>query len=127
MNGRDFTICVDCGGRGRLARGVEIYPHRPELMYRAFWVCDNCDAYVGCHPGTTTPMGRMAGPELRAMRQNAHRAFDPLWRSGRFTRSGAYVWLAGRLGIPAQNCHIGYFDAETCRRVAAICARELLS
>ena len=37
-------------------------------------------------------------------------------------RAEAYRWLAGRLGIEKDECHVGLFDAETCRRVVELCA-----
>ena len=50
----------------------------------------------------------------------AHAAFDPTWKSGQKKRSEAYKCLADELGIDFSDCHIGLFDIETCRRVAAI-------
>lgn len=37
----------------------------------------------------------------------AHRAFDPLWQSGRFKRNAAYRELAKRMQISTIVCHIG--------------------
>jgi hypothetical protein len=51
----------------------------------------------------------------------AHAAFDPLWQSGRMSRTRAYKGLARRLGIPVQDCHIGRFGEEMCVRVLAAC------
>jgi hypothetical protein len=36
-------------------------------------------------------------------------------------RGEAYAWLAEKLGIPVQRCHIGEFDATRCREVVRIC------
>ena len=116
-------ICPYCNQPASLVDGVTIYPHRPDLYEKKFYLCPPCDAYVGCHGGTAEPLGRLANAELRAAKIEAHAAFDTRWRGvGRCTRSEAYKWLAGRLGIPWKDCHIGMFDVEQCRRVVEICS-----
>ena len=57
------------------------------------------------------------GSELARARQAAHRAFDPLWQSGKMTRSNAYTELARRLNLTKAECHMVLFDVATCRRV----------
>lgn len=57
------------------------------------------------------------GSELARARQAAHRAFDPLWQSGKMTRSNAYTELARRLNLTKAECHVVLFDVATCRRV----------
>ena len=44
-----------------------------------------------------------------------HRVFDPLWKSGRMTRSEAYAALSAALGISSANCHVGMFDVDHCK------------
>lgn len=108
--------------------GETIYPHRPDLFALQFWCCVHCDAWVGCHRGTTKPLGRLANAELRQAKQDAHVAFDALWRrttpAGTFDRGGAYTWLAQQLDIERADCHIGMMDVEQCRRVVEICEAE---
>ena len=117
-------ICPYCSAPSRLTNGAVVYPHRPDLHNKAFYQCAPCDAYVGCHPGTINPLGRLANAELRAAKSAAHAAFDPLWRTGTKTRREAYEWLAKQLGIAARECHIGMFDAPLCERVVSICASD---
>ena len=105
--------------------GKVIYPHRQDLYDKLFYQCPPCDAYVGCHPGTDRPLGRLANAELRHAKSAAHAAFDPLWSHGARNRKSAYVWLAQQLGIAVDQCHIGYFDLEQCRRVVALCKAEI--
>jgi hypothetical protein len=88
-----------------------------------FWVCTPCDARVGCHPGTVTPLGTPADAELRAARNAAHAAFDPLWDSGELTRTRAYAWLAERMGMRKEDVHIGHFDLAQCQRVVDECSQ----
>src|SRR5580698_695736 len=86
-----------------------------------FYLCRHCDAYVGCHPGTEMPLGRLADADLRLAKRKAHAAFDPLWKSGMISRGKCYGWLANQLGIQKIECHIGMFDIDTCCRVVEVC------
>lgn len=114
-------ICPYCNESAQLVSGEVIYPRLPRLHGKWFYLCAPCDARVGCHPNTTKPLGRLANAELRAAKQAAHAAFDPLWESGEVKRKDAYGWLAEQLGIENGKCHIGYMDVETCRRVVQVC------
>lgn len=124
-------ICDYCKEEVGLVGGDRIYPHRPDLFELRFWFCSDCDAWVGCHRGTTNPLGRLANAELRQAKIEAHAAFDQLWKSttpaGTFDRSGAYKWLAEQLGISRDDCHIGMFDVEMCRRVVEVCSQAIMS
>lgn len=117
--------CDYCGNISLRATGADIYPRRPDLASKVMFVCWPCGAWVGCHPGTDKPLGRLANQSLRAAKMDAHAAFDPLWRGKpKGERGRAYAWLADQLGIPQGDCHIGMFDVETCKRVVAICAQR---
>jgi hypothetical protein len=123
--------CPYCNNEASLAGGDTIYPHRPDLHFLQFWACQPCDAYVGCHKGTTRPLGRLANAELRAAKIEAHTAFDPLWKFHTFgdgyqrmTRNEAYGWLAEQLGMARADCHIGMLNVEQCQRVVEVCSKE---
>ena len=99
--------------------------------YGMAWICANypeCDSYVGCHPGTRKPLGRIANKELRIAKSRVHKLFDPLWQakvkrdscSIKSARSAGYVWLASRLGIPVEKCHVGMFDLKLCAAAVVI-------
>lgn len=60
------------------------------------------------------------GSDLAKARIAAHAAFDPLWQSGRMSRTRAYSELARRLGIPKHRAHMQMFDVATCERVVAL-------
>lgn len=111
--------CPYCHRDAVRVTGVAVYPHRPDLYAKAFWICQPCKAWVGCHPHTSLPLGRLANPELRKWKQRAHAAFDPLWKSGRMTRHEAYAWLSERMGKTPANTHVGMFDEQECARVVA--------
>lgn len=114
-------ICPYCQSFSEKVSGARIYPHRPDLFSKTFYLCEKCDAYVGCHPGTTNPLGRLADGKLRAAKKAAHAAFDPIWKSGQKKRGSAYAWLADQLGIEKNDCHIGMMDVEMCSRVVSVC------
>lgn len=118
---RDNLLCPYCMDKTVLVGGDVIYPHRPDLYKKWFYSCRPCGAYVGCHPGTKKPLGRLANGELRKAKQEAHAAFDPLWKSGRRKRKDAYAWLAANIGIDVNDCHIGEFDVKACKLVVAAC------
>jgi hypothetical protein len=67
------------------------------------------------------PLGRLANAELRKAKMAAHEAFDPVWKTKRMKRGEAYAWLAKKLRVNKDGCHIGVFDVEMCRRVVVVC------
>lgn len=113
----DAPRCPYCGVPSRLVTGATIYPHRPDLADKHFYECRPCGAYVGCHPGTRKPLGRLADAELRRLKMRVHAEFDPHWRRSKnpHARASAYKRLAQDLGIPRQECHTGMFDVERCK------------
>lgn len=110
--------CTVCKHLADLCTGRTVYPKRPDLYHLNFWVCNYCGARCGCYENSDRPKGTFAGPALRKARQEAHIAFDSLWRNGAPGERGrAYKWLAQELGIPQRECHIGKFDLEMCQQV----------
>lgn len=118
------VICPYCDHPAELVTGVTAYPLRPDLYEKAFWNCNPCQARVGCHPGTTKPLGRLADSKLRYWKIEAHAAFDPIWRSGEKKRNQAYRWLAREMGISSDDCHIGMMDIADCKKVVSICRNK---
>ncbi len=119
-------VCPYCGAEAALHRSsAKFYRGRD---YGPVWACVPCQAWVGCHPGTSTPLGRLANKELRQAKMRAHAAFDPLWKringERKMSRGNAYRWLSDRLGIPFDDCHIGMFDIDTCGRVVEVCSEH---
>lgn len=121
MKRNDRVTCQYCNLTAAKVHGIDIYPHRPDLQSKVFYLCKGCDAYVGCHPGTSIPLGILANAELRQAKRDAHLAFDRLWKEGRITRSKAYIVLARLMMRNPKNTHIGMMSVEQCRRVMAIC------
>lgn len=104
------------------------YPYQRD--YGPVWTCVPCKAWVGCHPGTENALGRLANAELRRAKQEAHAAFDPLWKRKMVrdsctkgtARKAGYRWLSEQMGIPYKDTHIGEFDVQQCRRVVELCS-----
>lgn len=127
--------CSYCNGDAMRVTGREIYPHRADLYAKQFFRCLPCLAWVGCHPDGR-PMGRLADAELRLEKQKTHALFDPLWQQAprmyggsngkvkQVARIRAYEWLAARMGIPIDECHVGMFDVALCQRAQEL-IREL--
>ncbi len=121
-------ICPYCNKKSKLVKGREVYPRSPSLGDKDIYQCKPCDALVGCHPGTITPLGRLANAQLRKAKMAAHVAFDLRWVSAATGRGSkrriAYQWLADQLNIDKEECHIGYFDLEMCKRVVEVCRAQ---
>jgi hypothetical protein len=120
----DKPTCPYCGESAKITSGATLYPHLPEFHRRNYWACLPCNAYVGCHPHSTRPMGTLADSKLRLLRMATHRAFDPLWKSGEMERPAAYAWLAERMKIRVEDCHIAQFDTEQCETAIEILRKE---
>ena len=120
--------CPYCGGEMLLEKATKVYPNnRKADKWGYVWVCEKfpkCDSYVGCHPNTTIPLGRPANARLRTLKKEAHRQFDPIWKSGLTSRREAYKWLAEMLDIPVEDCHIGMFDVRQCQTVIHLCRSQ---
>ena len=120
-----MVVCDYCGREAALVFGSSIYPHRPDLYSLNFWLCEPCQAWVGCHKNTDAkPLGRLANAQLRMAKSSAHAAFDPIWKKGRLTRQQAYRWLSREMSLTRDECHIGMFNLEQCQRVIFICATK---
>jgi hypothetical protein len=118
------TQCPFCSQKVVIANNAEVYGRAYgewPWVYRC--TGQKCGAYVGMHPFTNIPLGTLADAPTRQARTQAKAIFNPIWESGHMTRSEAYAWLAGQLGIPVAECHVGWFDVQTCQRAAAVCLR----
>ena len=112
--------CPYCGAPVRYRSADGIYHDNPNGIM--LYVCErypNCDTYVRTHAGTKVPMGSMANGNLRALRKEAHDAFDQLHLSGMMSRDDAYRWLSDMLQAPQSHAHIGNLGEYYCRKVIA--------
>lgn len=109
-------ICQYCNKEAKLVTGKRIYPKRPDLFNKNYYLCEPCFAYVGCHDGSDRPKGPLANNSLRALRRDVHFYFDKTWKTSVTSRSSAYKWLSEKLKIKPEQCHIGMFDERLCEK-----------
>jgi hypothetical protein len=130
-------ICDYCRNSAEfLPTSERIYSGR---NFGPVWACFNCNAWVGVHPDTQRPLGRLADARLRRAKRHAHAVFDPLWMKAhtaytdavhsrrvviKIARSRAYLWLGDQLGLTPDQCHIGLFDVAQCERVIDTVCRQ---
>lgn len=111
------TTCHYCGSIVEYTTNDVIYGRNYgdwPYVYRC--TSSECDSYVGVHQHTKIPLGTLANKATREARKQVKPLFNELWQNGGMTRSAAYKWLAGELGIPTSQCHFGMFDIERCEK-----------
>ncbi len=84
--------------------------------YGKFYGCSRypaCDGTHGAH-SDGRPLGVPADAATRQARVRAHAAFDTLWKGGAMSRTEAYEWLRGAMGLSRAEAHIGSFTKEQC-------------
>lgn len=104
--------CPYCGKNAELKDNSILYGGR---SFGLSYICRGypiCDAYVGAHKKSKTPLGTLANAELRALRAQCHSVFDRLWREKHMSRKKAYAFLS-RL-MKCDEAHIGEFSKERC-------------
>lgn len=118
------TNCRYCAGNVELINNSKIYGREfGEWPYA--YRCDDCGAYVGLHPSTDIPLGTLATAQLRKDRNLSKDMFHKVRERRGFTRSLAYEWLAGKMGIPVGQCHFGWFDQDECALAMGHCVEDL--
>ena len=61
------TICRYCGGIIRLVPAADVYGSSTErlgMQNEYLYQCQNCNARVGCHKGSTRPLGNLANAHV---------------------------------------------------------------
>ena len=129
----ETPICPTCNNDAELVNGYTLGYTGGDSPSKMFWHCAPCGTRVGCHEHGVTvrhdktgerfiyyrsdgtwPLGHLASPNMRGMRQRTHFAFDTLWKSGKYDRNEAYDLLAEHLGITREQCHIGLLSIGQC-------------
>lgn len=118
-----IVICQYCMRPAKFMDSAPLYGGK---SYGMVWACLPCQAWVGVHKGdpNSKPLGKLANKELRIAKMMAHAAFDPLWKSGRMTRTEAYQHLSSLLGVPKEEAHIGMFNVPQCMQVVKLLQQE---
>ena len=120
--------CLYCGAQCKLCCASLVY--HGSKKYGNVWVCPtpDCDAYVGAHKGTNIPKGHPANAELRELRMQCHREFDPIWqrrmqsipphkpegKRKQEVRHGLYKELAEYMELPIEMTHFACFSMSQC-------------
>lgn len=114
--------CPECGARMVLRETAKFrYPNSGSP--RRFYGCSNypeCKATHGAHPDGR-PLGVPGDAATKQARIRAHNAFFLYCEKHGLSRGEGYEWLQKSLGMAANECHIGRFDAETCEIVVGLC------
>ena len=117
---KEYPVTCFCGSHAVLASNSIVYGR--EYGNGKAYICSRfpeCDGMVGTHP-TGKPLGTMIDKETRQLRRAVHAEIDPLWRtqerSKKRARGSVYGWLRRILDMTAEECHVGNFDADTCKR-----------
>lgn len=118
---KEPVLCSYCGKPAEFVDGTRLYGRPGEWSSKHFWVCFDCEAWVGCHKANSRygfegnePLGTLANKWLRKARLRVHGVLDPLWQSKSIARTTLYYWLATKLDIPVEECHVGLFDLNRC-------------
>lgn len=120
--------CPYCGDLSELILGSQLFPHIDNCRYDYFYRCRPCRAFIGCIPGTKTPKGRLANPELRKAKKAARQAFNAIaynkelqGASRYMAYKSSYDWLSNRLGLPREFCNFDLMTLEQCWKAAEVC------
>ena len=97
---------------------------RLKLEREMIYQCQNCNARVGCHKGTTRPLGNLANEVLRLKRMETHQVYDAFWKRSGMTRTQAYKWLAEQMNLTEDRAHIGSFEMDQCQMVIELCRKN---
>lgn len=118
------VYCGYCEKRAEVVDGHSLYGYEHKLSNKKFYCCKPCEAWVGMHEGSNKPFGSLANAKLRKKRLDTHKAFDVLWRDKQnptVARKQAYSWLASKMVLDVDQCHIGMFDIEQCNLAIRFC------
>lgn len=108
--------CIHCSTESVRVTGHTIYPHMRKLHDRIFYLCPNCQAYVGTHQSSEKPLGFPANKELRRARGLLHAKLDPIWKGRKkWKRTDVYAYIARSMDIPMEDAHVAMFRLEDCR------------
>lgn len=122
------TICRYCGGAVRLVSASKVYgpaaAARLGIERQSFYQCQNCNARVGCHPGSTRPLGNLANEALRMKRMETHHVFDSFWKERGMSRTQAYKRMAKKMRLSEELAHIGGFEIDRCQKLIKLCEKE---
>lgn len=124
MNIDKIIYCCGCQTniKARLTDGAEVYSHRKDLKNLPFWICDNCNNFVGCQYKTrdrTKPLGVIATKEIKKYRIKIHSIIDPLWKKKLISRDAIYKRISKEIGTDYHTANLRSIDE--CENVLDVC------
>lgn len=113
---KDDLKCPECGAD---------LVFRERGKYGPFYGCSKWPKCGGAHSAHVdgTPMGVPADQATRTKRREAHNSFDSLRIKLVWSRRYSYEWLAKRMNLSAEQCHIGRFSIAQCEQAINICEK----
>lgn len=117
--------CPACGAE-MLLRTTSRFSYR-DGSPRKFYGCSNyprCKTTVGAHQNGE-PMGFPGDAETKGLRIAAHSWLKRVIMENNWKRNDAYSWLAARMGLDIEGCHIAMFDKDRCLRAIDVCRQEM--
>ena len=70
---------------------------------------------------------KIDGVKHEFKRIRAHRALNRIVQAGCMSKDGVYFWLSGRLNLPYEETHIGYFSDYLCEQTIKECEQVWLN
>jgi|SaaInlStandDraft_4_1057021.scaffolds.fasta_scaffold98198_1 hypothetical protein len=112
--------CCGCEKQVRtvIKDGLVVYPHRPDLKNKEFYVCESCNNFVGMNSRSGEPLGVIPTKEISSFRQTIHGLIDPLWKDGKISRSKLYKILSKKVGYEYHTADLRTIDE--CRNIIRI-------
>jgi ssDNA-binding Zn-finger/Zn-ribbon topoisomerase 1 len=88
-------------------------------LNRWFYGCVEWPKCHGILPANMdgSPRGKPRTRELQGWRNQAHEAFDCLWKEGHVSRGGAYSWLQEVMEMSSDEAHMFEMNVEQCQKV----------
>lgn len=116
--------CIYCRQETEYVSSLKVYQEYHGMIH----LCP-CGAYVGCLINSDQALGTTARKTLRNLRIECHEVYDPLIDAKvnqlgvkrKQAQADGRKWLSEYLGIAIEECHIGYFNEETCKTVIDKC------
>jgi hypothetical protein len=116
------VFCPYCALQAHKILGVALFPEREPLKNKIYYVCHDCDAYIGCHAKTHHPYGRLANSELRALKAEVHQRLLKIHKGEDrlMKKHEAYEYLANEMNMSRSVCQVSYFTVQQCQEAIAI-------
>lgn len=119
--------CPYCKAQAVLVNGVEVYPDKPDLANRRYWICRPCAAWCACHDNSARlpPLGSLANAELRVQRKRVYAEIDEVRALTNSERGEVIDWLAKALGRETRKLHVSDLRESDCMSALLILAARL--